>query len=157
MNTRLPNIAIAALLISCCAASAPASAQSADIRTIVSVGGPPVVLQQNSQLNMAGVFEVGSSTSATVVQNGHNNYVGILQFGGIASASGPFLAQKVDVPTLELPARRSRRSRSDRHPGIPDEDRCCRGVGMKILTVAGWPAHPALSSSAGKRGLRKSG
>ena len=74
-------------LIVCCGASGLARAQSADIRTIVSVGGPPVTLNQNSQLNLAGVFMVGGNTSATVVQSGKNNATGIPQFGGTTSAS----------------------------------------------------------------------
>nr|GAJ35964.1 hypothetical protein BDOA9_0151750 [Bradyrhizobium sp. DOA9] len=64
-----------------------AEAQTADIKTIVSVGGPPVVLNQNSQLNLAGVFMIGGTTGATVTQNGTNNATGVLQFGGTNSAS----------------------------------------------------------------------
>jgi minor curlin subunit len=77
----------AVMLALCSVGAGSAGAQTADIKTIVSVGGPPVVLNQNSQLNMAGVFMVGGSTSATVVQNGTNNATGVLQFGGTNSAS----------------------------------------------------------------------
>jgi minor curlin subunit len=83
----LPGVACGVLLALCCAGAGPASAQTSDIKTIVSVGGPPVVLNQNSQLNLAGVFMIGGSTSATVVQHGTNNATGILQFGGTNSAS----------------------------------------------------------------------
>jgi len=76
-----------AVLFICCAQRGPARAQNADIKTIVSVGGAPVVLNQNSQLNMAGVFMIGGTTSATVTQNGSSNATGILQFGGLTSAS----------------------------------------------------------------------
>ena len=76
-----------AILIVCCSASGSARAQSASIKTVVSVAGAPVVLNQNSQLNMAGVFVIGGSPTATVVQNGTNNATGILQFGGTTSAS----------------------------------------------------------------------
>ena len=77
----------AAMLALCSAGAGSAGAQTADIKTIVSLGGPPVVLNQSSQLNMAGVFMIGGSTSATVTQNGTNNATGILQFGGTTSAS----------------------------------------------------------------------
>ncbi|MGY8664763.1 curlin repeat-containing protein [Bradyrhizobium sp. UFLA05-109] len=86
MNKHLLIAAMAAL-VSCCAASGPARAQSADIKTIVSLNGPPVVLNQSSSTNMAGIFMVGGTTSATVTQNGKNNATGILQFGGTNSAS----------------------------------------------------------------------
>ncbi|OKO92123.1 curlin [Bradyrhizobium sp. NAS80.1] len=86
MNKHLLIGALAGL-VSCCAANGPAQAQSADIKTIVSINGPPVVLNQSSSTNMAGVFMIGGSTSATVTQNGTNNAVGILQFGGTTSAS----------------------------------------------------------------------
>lgn len=87
MKHRLPCVASFAVFILCCGQSGSLHAQPADIQTIVSVGGPPVVLNQNSQTNMAGVFMVGGSTSATVVQNGTNNATGILQFGGANSSS----------------------------------------------------------------------
>jgi len=87
MKHRLPSVASLAFLILCCGQSGPLYAQTADIKTIVSVGGPPVVLNQSSQTNMAGVFMVGGSTSATVVQTGTNNATGILQFGGANSAA----------------------------------------------------------------------
>jgi minor curlin subunit len=79
--------ACGAFLTLCCMGAGSAGAQTADIKTIVSLGGPPVVLNQSSQLNMAGVFMIGGSTSATVTQNGTNNATGILQFGGTTSAS----------------------------------------------------------------------
>lgn len=79
--------ACGAFLTLCCVGVGSAGAQTADIKTIVSLGGPPVVLNQSSQLNMAGVFMIGGSTSATVTQNGTNNATGILQFGGTTSAS----------------------------------------------------------------------
>lgn len=82
----LPGIACVALLGLCCA-TGTAGAQTMDMKTIVSIGGPPVVLNQNSQLNAAGVFMIGGSTGATVTQNGTNNAVGILQFGGTTSAT----------------------------------------------------------------------
>ena len=82
----IPAVACLALLGIGCAAE-PVRADSMDMKTIVSVNGPPVVLNQNSQLNAAGVFMIGGSTSATVVQNGTNNATGILQFGGTNSAS----------------------------------------------------------------------
>lgn len=69
----IPGLACVALLALGCAGAGSADAQTADIKTIVSIGGPPVVLNQNSQLNAAGVFMIGGSTSATVVQNGTNN------------------------------------------------------------------------------------
>jgi minor curlin subunit len=77
----------AVALALCSVGAGSAGAQTADIKTIVSVGGPPVVLNQTSQLNMAGVFMIGGSTSATVTQNGTNNATGVLQFGGTNSAS----------------------------------------------------------------------
>jgi minor curlin subunit len=86
MNKRLLLAAMVALL-SCGAANYPARAQSADIKTIVSFNGSPVVLNQGSSANMAGIFMVGSTTSATVTQTGNNNATGILQFGGTNSAS----------------------------------------------------------------------
>src|SRR3954451_19737925 len=46
--------ACGAFLTLCCVGAGSAGAQTADIKTIVSLGGPPVVLNQNSQLNMAG-------------------------------------------------------------------------------------------------------
>lgn len=79
---RLLGSACAAMFALCSAGAGSAGAQTADIKTIVSVGGPPVVLNQNSQLNMAGVFMIGGSTGATVTQNGTNNATGVLQFGG---------------------------------------------------------------------------
>ena len=82
----IPGVLCVALLALGCAAG-PAGAQSVDMKTIVSIGGPPVVLNQNSQLNAAGVFMIGGNTGATVVQNGTNNATGILQFGGTNSAS----------------------------------------------------------------------
>ncbi|MDA9393566.1 curlin [Bradyrhizobium sp. CCBAU 45394] len=87
LSKRLLASSCAAMFALCCAGAGSAGAQTADIKTIVSVGGPPVVLNQNSQLNMAGVSMVGGSTSATVVQNGTNNATGVLQFGGTNSAS----------------------------------------------------------------------
>jgi minor curlin subunit len=84
MNKHL-LIAAMAVLVSCCAASGPARAQSADIKTIVSVNGPPVVLNQSSPTNMAGIFMIGGTTSATVTQTGTNNATGVLQFGGTTS------------------------------------------------------------------------
>ena len=86
MNKHFLTAAMAAL-VSCCAASGAARAQSADIKTIVSVNGPPVVLNQSSSTNMAGIFMVGGTTGATVTQNGINNATGVLQFGGTNSAS----------------------------------------------------------------------
>ncbi len=86
MNKHLLVAAMAAL-VSCCSASGPARAQSADIKTIVSVNGPPVVLNQSSSTNMAGIFMIGGTTSASVTQNGSNNATGILQFGGATGAS----------------------------------------------------------------------
>ncbi len=80
-------VAATAALVSCCAASGPARAQSADIKTIVSVNGPPVVLNQSSSTNMAGIFMIGATTIASVTQNGSNNATGILQFGGTNGAS----------------------------------------------------------------------
>ena len=79
--------ACAATLALSLAGATSARAQTADIKTIVSVGGPPVVLNQTSQLNMAGGFMIGGSTSATVTQNGTHNATGVLQFGGTNSAS----------------------------------------------------------------------
>jgi len=87
MTKNLQTIAVATLLISCCAASGPASAQTFDVKNIVSINGPPVVLQQNSTFNLAGVFQVGSTTSATVTQTGAGNAVGVLQFSPNAAAS----------------------------------------------------------------------
>ncbi|WFU43921.1 curlin [Bradyrhizobium sp. CB82] len=86
MNKHL-LIAAMAVLISCCAANGPAKAQSADIKTIVSVNGPPVVLNQSSSTNMAGIFMIGGTTSATVTQTGTNNATGVLQFGGTNGAA----------------------------------------------------------------------
>jgi minor curlin subunit len=86
MNKHILVAAMAAL-VSCCAANGPAWAQSADIRTIVSLNGSPVVLNQSSSTNMAGIFMLGGTTSATVTQTGNNNATGILQFGGTTSAS----------------------------------------------------------------------
>ena len=80
-------VAATAALVSCCAASGPAQAQSADVKTIVSVNGPPVVLNQGSSTNLAGVFMIGGTTSATVTQNGNYNATGILQFGSMNGAS----------------------------------------------------------------------
>jgi minor curlin subunit len=87
MKYNLLISASAAAAIAFCATSGVARAQSADIKTIVSIGGPPVALNQSSQLNLAGIFMVGGSTSATVVQHGTNNAVGVLQFGGTTSSS----------------------------------------------------------------------
>jgi minor curlin subunit len=86
MNKHL-LVAATAALVACCIANGPARAQNADIKTIVSVNGPPVVLNQSSPTNMAGIFMIGGTTSATVTQNGNNNATGILQFGGTNSAS----------------------------------------------------------------------
>ena len=74
--------ACGAFLTLCCGGAGSAGAQTADIKTIVSLGGPPVVLNQNSQLNMAGVFMIGGSTSATVTQNGTNNATGSCNSAG---------------------------------------------------------------------------
>jgi minor curlin subunit len=87
MNKHLLVVATVVLVSCFAAANGPARAQGADIKTIVSVNGPPVVLNQSSSLNMVGIFQVGGSTSATVVQNGTNNATGVLQFGGTNSAS----------------------------------------------------------------------
>jgi minor curlin subunit len=87
MKYRTLTAASMPVLIVCCGACGFARAQSADIKTIVSVGGPPVALNQNSQLSLAGVFMVGGNTGATVVQSGKNNATGILQFGATTSAS----------------------------------------------------------------------
>ncbi len=86
MNKHIMVAAIAALVF-CGAGNGPALAQSADIRTIVSLNGSPIVLNQSSSTNMAGVFMVGGTTSVTVTQTGNNNATGILQFGGTNSAS----------------------------------------------------------------------
>jgi minor curlin subunit len=86
MNKHLLVVATA-VLVSCFAANGPARAQGADIKTIVSVNGPPVVVNQSSSLNMVGIFQIGGSTSATVTQNGSNNATGVLQFGGTNSTS----------------------------------------------------------------------
>lgn len=86
MNKHL-LVAATAALVSCCAANDPARAQSADIKTITSVNGPPVVLHQGSSTNLAGIFMVGGTTGATVTQNGSNNATGILQFGSTNGAS----------------------------------------------------------------------
>ncbi len=86
MNKHLLVAAIAALACYS-AANGPAQAQSADIQTIVSVNGSPVVLNQSSSTNMAGIFMIGGTTSATVTQSGNNNAIGVLQFGGTNSAS----------------------------------------------------------------------
>ena len=56
MNRYLPGVACDVLLVSCFAANGPARAQGADIKTIVSVNGPPVVVNQSSSLNMVGIF-----------------------------------------------------------------------------------------------------
>jgi minor curlin subunit len=80
-------VAATVVLVSCFAANGPARAQGADIKTIVSVNGPPVVVNQSSSLNMVGIFQVGGNTSATVTQNGSNNATGVLQFGGTTSSS----------------------------------------------------------------------
>lgn len=86
MNKHLLVAATAALVVYC-AASDSARAQSANIKTIVSVNGPPVVLNQGSSTNLAGIFMIGGTTSATVTQNGTNNATGVLQFGGMNGAS----------------------------------------------------------------------
>ena len=86
MNKHLPVVATA-VLVSCFAANGPVRAQGADIKTIVSVNGPPVVVNQSSPLNMVGIFQIGGNTSATVTQNGSNNATGVLQFGGTTSSS----------------------------------------------------------------------
>src|SRR4051812_50014493 len=79
--------ACGAFLPLCCVGAGSAGAQTADIKTIVSVGGPPVVLNQNSQLNMAGVFMIGGRTRAAATQKGTSNATGVLQFRGAKSAS----------------------------------------------------------------------
>jgi minor curlin subunit len=86
MNKHLLVAAMAAL-VSCCAANGPARAQSVDVKTIVSINGPPVVLNQSSSTNAAGIFQIGGTTSATVTQTGTTNATGILQFGGTNGAS----------------------------------------------------------------------
>jgi minor curlin subunit len=86
MNKHLPVVATA-VLVSGLVANGPVRAQGADIKTIVSVNGPPVVVNQSSPLNMVGVFQIGGNTSATVTQNGSNNATGVLQFGGTTSSS----------------------------------------------------------------------
>ncbi|WGD56010.1 curlin [Bradyrhizobium sp. CB1650] len=86
MRHRLPAASIAALIV-CCAQAHLAQAQTFDFKNIVSVNGPPVVVNQTSQFNMAGLFMVGGNTSGTVVQTGTTNAVGVLQFGGTTSAS----------------------------------------------------------------------
>lgn len=87
MNKHLMVVAMVAALASGFSASGPAQAQSFDMKTIVSVNGPPVVLNQNSQFNLAGLFQIGGTTGATVVQNGNSNATGILQFGVTNGAS----------------------------------------------------------------------
>ncbi|OAF14233.1 curlin [Bradyrhizobium centrolobii] len=87
MKYRLPAAAGIAALIACCVQGTSAQAQTFDFKNIVSVGGPPVVVNQSSQFNMTGLFMVGGNTSGTVVQTGTTNAVGILQFGGTTSAS----------------------------------------------------------------------
>jgi minor curlin subunit len=87
MTKNFQTIAVAALLISCCASSGPASAQTINSKTIVSINGAPVVLQQNSTFNLAGVFQIGSTTSATVTQTGTGNAVGVLQFSTNAASA----------------------------------------------------------------------
>ena len=51
-------------------------------KTAVSLNGTPVTVTQNSQINLAGVFEIGGTTVATVNQTGGTNVTGVLQFGG---------------------------------------------------------------------------
>lgn len=87
MRYRLHATASVAVLMICCAQAGSAQAQTFDFKNIVSIGGPPVVLNQSSQFNMAGLFMIGGSTSGTVVQTGTTNAVGVLQFGGTTSAS----------------------------------------------------------------------
>ncbi len=86
MNKHL-LVATTAALVFCCAANEAARAQSANIQTIVSLNGPPVVLNQGSSTNLAGIFMIGGTTSATVTQNGSNNATGVLQFGSVNGAS----------------------------------------------------------------------
>ncbi len=87
MKYRLPTTASIAVLIVCCMQGSLAQAQTFDLKNVVSVNGPPVVVNQSSQFNMTGLFMVGGNTSGTVVQTGTTNAVGILQFGGTTSAS----------------------------------------------------------------------
>jgi minor curlin subunit len=70
-----------AILIGCFSVSGSAHAQTISTKTGVSLNGAPVVITQNSQINMAGVFEIGGTTSAVVVQSGGTNFTGVLQFG----------------------------------------------------------------------------
>jgi len=87
MNKHLLVVAMAAALVPGLSGSGPAQAQGFDMQTIVSGNGAPVVLNQSSQFNLAGIFQIGGTTSATVVQNGNGNATGILQFGNTNGAS----------------------------------------------------------------------
>jgi minor curlin subunit len=71
-----------AILIGCCSVSGSAHAQTISSKTVVSLNGTPVTVNQNSQINLAGVFEIGGTTVATVNQTGGTNVTGVLQFGG---------------------------------------------------------------------------
>ena len=84
MQLRLLFAAVALL-----AASSAALAQSIEVVTQFGNQVQPVTINQNSQLNFAGVLQVNGSgaPSATVVQTGTNNSAGILQFGASTSAA----------------------------------------------------------------------
>lgn len=90
MQLRLVLAAVALI-----AASSAASAQS--VQTVVQFGNQvqPVTISQSSLINFAAVLQVdGSGTSsATVVQNGAANSVGILQFGTGSGASSAMIGQ----------------------------------------------------------------
>ena len=106
MKYRLPPAASIAVLIVCCMQGSLAQAQTFDFKNVVSVNGPPVVVNQSSQFNMTGLFMVGGNTSGTVVQTGTTNAVGILQFLWTWNALLlPMLFLRSDIPLPVLLAR----------------------------------------------------